>query len=167
MSLFGNIYVVPSSAYAHYYANKHKIRHIIVRLPAVAAFIAGFFDMRWWLIGIMWFMLAIPTMIMFGWFSLLTRPDMVVRMRPQRCRVFHDGTLVVHFLPFACLDEDENNDLESEIPVDFVMINKKEIESMVIGSKYIKLLLVPHSRFDILLIPTNVLTSAQKMALYD
>lgn len=123
-------------------------------LPLVAAVIAGFFDMRWWFVGLMALFIVYPMVLTMAWFSLTGKAYMALLLRPQRWTFHKNRRLDIEFFRF-----DMEKDSE---PMERRSITIKDIAP---GSHYISFKAAPGQHFDILLIPAE-LVPAEYLNLY-
>ncbi len=143
-------YRVPPSAYIKEYLFKYgRLPALVVLALLSVAFIAGFSDMRWWLIGLMGLFVVVPMMITMGCFIAVGRKDMALRLHPQSVSQTADGIE----LSFYKFDSDEEN----PEPIQSVMLSGDKISRVTYGSKYIKVNLRQSDPFDFILIPTEYL----------
>lgn len=143
-----DIYRVPPSAYARAYLRRHgTFPAVIAAILIATAFIAGFSDMRWWLVGLMAIFIVIPMAMSMAWFIATGRRDMALRLRPQSI-IYGPDAVTINFFPFEY-------DNENPAPVQSVVIKKNRIYAVVIGSRYTNLRLKPDEAFDFILIPTD------------
>lgn len=148
-----DIYKVPASAYASTYLRKQcTIPAVVFGMLLAVAFIAGFNDVRWWLVGLMAIFVVAPMAVAMAWFIATGRKDMAIRLRPQSIET--DGNaLTVSFYPF---EYDEEN-LQA---IDSVVIDKQNMAAVVYGSKYTRISLQQDKPFDFILIPNEALPQA-------
>ena len=139
-----DIFTIPAKVYASAYARHRAGMWVaVLAIPLIAAVVAGFHDIRWWLVGLMALMIVYPMVLTMAWFALLGRADMASRLRPQRCTFTDDGCIAVDFLHFN--PEDGHEPVDSE---------HARIVSADNHGRYTELRLAD-SRFDILLIPAQ------------
>lgn len=142
------IYRVPPSAYARAYLRRHgTIPAIVIALLVATTLVAGFADMRWWLVGLMGIFIVIPMAMSMAWFIATGRRDMAVRLRPQSIEAANDA-VTINFYPFEYDDE-------NPVALQNVVITTNQIITSVTGTRYTTLRLKPGEPFDFILIPTD------------
>lgn len=153
-------YAIPSAAYAAVYARRHAMRVIVpAALPAAAAAAAGCFDTRWWLTGLMWLMIIVPMFLTLGWLSLMARPDMVLRQRPQQLDIDDAGNCTVRFLHYS--DNDGENAPASP-PAGTFAFTPDDISKADDDGRRTTIYFRSGSKFDFLIIPSPLLTPLQQ-----
>lgn len=144
------IFTVPAKEYAKAMASRHSgMLAAAAIVPILILAIAGFYDLRWWLVGLMLLMLVYPMMLTIGWFAVTGRPSMGLLLRPQRWSFGNGNSIHISFYRF---DTDKNHE-----PVDSENV---VVDSVDYGSRYCTLRLKPGSRFDVLLIPSGIVPQA-------
>ena len=108
---------------------------------------AGFGDMRWWLVGLMGIFIVIPMAMSMAWFIATGRRDMAMRLRPQSIEADNDA-VTINFYPFEY-------DNENPVALQNVVITTNQIITSVTGTRYTTLRLKPGEPFDFILIPTD------------
>ncbi len=144
------IFTVPAASYASAYGSRHLgTWAAVLALPLLASIIAGFFDIRWWFVGLMLLLIVCPMAVAMAWISLIGRPSMALRLRPQQWTFNDDGKIHVDFFHFD----------RSEHP-EAIASENVCIASVSPGSRYTTVRLQPGARFDLLLIPAAMLPAA-------
>lgn len=111
-------------------------------IPAIIAIVAGFYDIRWWFVGLIVIFIVYPMAITMAWFSLTGSPSMTLLLRPQRWTFRKDRRVDIEFFHF---DTEENPEPAERLTV--------AIRSVNAGSRYIVLRTMPGQRFGLILIP--------------
>lgn len=143
---------------------KSYVRHtvatwgFVVSLPFVAAFFAGFFDIRWWLVGLMLLMIAYPAFVLFAWLAITSRPHQATMVRPQRWTFADDGSIEINFYPF------EHND--DTPPAKTLRIPRHLINSFVTDTKLCRFKLsdkdMPFILIEISLLPPHIISQYER-----
>lgn len=130
--------------------------------PVIAAAIAGLFDMRWWFVGLMLLFIVLPMALSMAWFTLIAKPEMAVRLRPQKWNFTPDGGAEIEFYRFPATDDTE----DTFVLADTFSFTPSDITDIVEEGNNTRFCLHKGSRFDILLIPTPLCPPAIN-SLYD
>lgn len=146
------IYSIPAKEYAKaYFKIDATLPCSIAGAGLLAAFIAGFHDMRWWLVAMMAIFIIIPMCVAMAWFIVTGRRDITPRLRPQSLQIETDG-VALSLYPF-------DYDQENPEPIETVILKAGQVASCQYGSKYLKVSLIKGAQFDFLLIPIELIPS--------
>ncbi|WP_289822817.1 hypothetical protein [Muribaculum intestinale] len=146
------IYSVPAKEYAKAYFRMHAMLPCSIAAAGIlAAFIAGFHDMRWWFVAMMAIFIIIPMGVAMAWFIVTGRRDITPRLRPQSLQIENDGFALALY-PF-------DYDQENPEPLETVIFKADKLASCQYGSKYLKVSLAKGAMFDFLLIPIELIPS--------
>lgn len=115
-------------------------------LPLTAALIAGFYDVRWWFVGLMVIFIIFPMVLTMAWFSLTGSPSMALLLRPQRWTFRDDRKIDIEFFRF---DLEEN-----PAPIERRTVAIRDVSP---GSRYAIFKAAKNQSFHILLIPVELL----------
>lgn len=141
---------IPPSAYIREYLIKYgRIPAAIVAVLLFVALIAGFSDMRWWLIGLMGLFVVVPMLIAMSCFIAVGRKDMALRLHPFTIQQT-DNAIRLDFYRFVT--EDENPD-----PFQSVLLSGDNVTRVAYGKKYVRLSVAGAQPFDFILIPKESL----------
>lgn len=140
------IFSIPAKAYAAARARRYAgAWATALALPLIAALIAGFYDMRWWFVGLMALFILYPMMLTMAWFTLTGSPAMALLLRPQRWTFNGDKSIYIEFFHF---DTEEHPE-----PVDRRTVTVRDVAS---GGRFSTVKAAPNQQFDILLIPSGL-----------
>lgn len=142
---------IPTSAYIkEYFIRYGRIPAAIAAVLLLIAFVAGFSDMRWWLIGLMELFVVIPMIIAMSCFIAAGRKDMALRLHPFT--VSSDGDAVrLDFYRFDA--EDENRQAYQS-----VLLTGDRIRKVAFGKRFIRITAAgDRLPFDFILIPKDAL----------
>lgn len=114
----------------------------VLAIPVIIAIVAGFYDIRWWFVGLIVIFIVYPMAITMAWFSLTGSPSMTLLLRPQRWTFRKDRRVDIEFFHF---DTEENPEPAERLTVAILSVNA--------GSRYIVLRTMPGQRFGLILIP--------------
>lgn len=146
-----DIFTVPAKAYATAYARQHAGAWVAaLAVPVLAAVVAGFYDMRWWIVGLMALMIVYPMVLTMAWLTLTGRPSMAMRLRPQQWTFGNGGSLDVDFFRFDVVADEA----AGRSPVGEVT---SAISAVKPCGAYYAVRLVAGAPFDILLIPSRMM----------
>ena len=142
-----DIFQVPAATYAKAcLSRKAGPGTVLLGIPVAAGAIAGFADVRWWLVTLMLLLLVYPMAITMAWLSLMGKPAMAMRLRPQRWTMTADGNISLEFFHFEHEENPEPVNTESA-----------SIASVAPKGQYTAVSLKNGSRFDFLLIPSRMM----------
>lgn len=143
-----DIFQVPAATYAKACLSRKAGPGtlLLIIVPVAAGIVAGFADMRWWLVTLMLLLLVYPMAMTMAWFAMMGKPAMAMRLRPQRWTISTDGVLSLEFFHF---DHDEEPE-----PVNTEIAS---IASVSPQGQYTAVRLRPGSRFDFLLVPSRMM----------
>lgn len=140
-----DIFSISPHTYAKARARKYAgAWAVALVLPVIAAVIAGFYDMRWWFVGLIVLFIIYPMVLTMAWFSLTGSPSMALLLRPQRCTFRRDRKVDIEFFHF---DTEENPE-----PADRITVAISDADA---GSRYITLKASPGQRLGLILIPVS------------
>ena len=123
----------------------------VIWLPALllaATAVAGYFDNRFWFLGLLLLFIVYPMVLSLTWLSLASRPAMRWLLRPQKV-IFEPGKTTVDFYGY---DEDAP-------VVASLSLSDGDITDVEQTGKYVTVFLRENSfGIDFLLIPTEILS---------
>lgn len=142
-----DIFQVPAATYAKAcLSRKAGSGTVLLIIPVAIGAIAGFADIRWWLVTLMLLLLVYPMAITMAWLSMMGKPAMAMRLRPQRWTIAADGNMSLEFFHFEREDNPEPVNTETA-----------SIASISPQGQYTAVRLKPGNRFDFLLIPSRMM----------
>ncbi len=143
-------FTVPAAAYAAVYARRYgAVTMAVAAAPLIAAMIAGFSDIRWWIIALMALFIVYPMVLVMAWLALTGKPSMATRLRPQCWHFMPDNDIAVDFLSFP-------KDEEEQTTVSTCRISTAQIVRSCRYGKRTALFLAKDAPFDFLLIPSDL-----------
>jgi len=149
---------IPAASYAAVYARRYAALGLtIAALPLLCAIVAGFSDIRWWLIALMCLLIVYPMVLTMAWLALMARPAMSMRLRPQVWHFLPGGGFAVDFL--RCARNGEDNSYAPEIAASLT-ISSNEITKAAVSGRFYALYLRQGCDFDFLLIPSALMPEA-------
>lgn len=113
----------------------------IPALGIVAALVASVSDARFLYVALMLVFVVYPMVMTFGWLSIVSRPSVIHRQRPQSWLLGADGSIGITYY------DAEKNAVGSEI------IEPGEVGSVDNGKEYITLHLLPAPSAGVIIIP--------------
>lgn len=141
---------IPSSAYIReYFIRYGRFPAGFVAIMLLIAFVAGFNDMRWWLIGLMGLFVVVPMIIAMSCFIAIGRKDMALRLHPFAIRQI-DNALMLDFYRFDHVEENPG-------PFQSVLLTGDKIKRVAFGKKFLRLTVSGADPFDFILIPKESL----------
>ena len=145
---------IPSATYAAVYVRRYAATaSAIAAVPLLCAIIAGFYDIRWWLIAIMCLLIVYPMLLTLAWLALLARPSMTARLRPQRWMFGQDNSVEVQFLHFPSAGEDADGQAEVAETFNFL---PGDIDTISSSGRNSILRFRKERKFDFLIIPSDL-----------
>lgn len=157
MSSSKEIYSIPAKEYASVYLRRYcTMPGIFIAAMLAVAAIAGFDDMRWWILALMFIFIVAPMALAMTWFVVTGRDDMPLRLHPQSITE-QNGNLSIEFYPY-------DYDAENPMSILTVSICKDLLSKADYGKRYIRVDLTADTPFDFLLIPTEAISSPQNIA---
>lgn len=143
-------FTIPSSAYTAVYARRYGAAALAVAaLPLLLAIVAGFSDVRWWIIALMTLFIVYPMVLTMAWLAMMAKSSMTQRLRPQRWEFMPDGGFKAEFLHYP--KDDEEQTVAASCTID-----RKQIAALRRYGSRSAFVLVKDAPFDFLLIPSDL-----------
>lgn len=144
------------------YAKSYARRHVaawgfVASLPCIAAAIAGFYDNRYWFLGLMLLFTVYPMIPAIVWGKIVGRRSIARLLRPQQWTFDTDGNIVIDFFPF---EHDDN-----VLPADTMTLTRSRVMSVATEGKVYRFNLNERN-MPFILIKSSLLTP-QILSLYD